>query len=428
MVKVSVIVPIYNVEVYLQQCLESLVRQTMHEIEIICIDDGSTDSSGEILDQYAQKTPQMIAIHNVNHGYGYSVNEGIRRACGKYICIVESDDWVKEDMCERLYAIAEETKVDFVKTDYYQYYHNIDNLEIYNYVKLSTQKEYYNRILKKEPDIGVFLWERYIWAGIYRTEFLRSNELYLNESQGAAYQDIGLWFCSFCMAKSFYLLNEAYYVYRTDNPNSSVRNQTNIHSVMDEYNFVHNKLQMLGLLETPYEKIWSYRCAIDYHWSFIRLNEESRLKAVGILRDFLLHSIQAGLLDDYIPNNMRVEFFSIMLDAKKYAEKYTVIMQRNIDLFSKYKNIICFGAGGKGNSSISYLKDLNMHYRIKGVAVSEKKEETFCGLPVYQIGELVPFKEESIVLIGTGSKFFDEIRAILQEYGFKYYVTINELF
>lgn len=69
-----------------------------------------------------------------------------------------------------------------------------------------------------------------------------------------------------------------------------------------------------------------------------------------------------------------------------------------------------------------------MHYRIKGIAVSQKKEEKFCGLPVYQIDELVPFKEESIVLIGTMSKFYDEIKKILRKFGFEHYVTIDELF
>ena len=98
-IKVSVIVPVYNVENYIEQALNSLLGQTLSDLEIIAVDDGSSDKSGEILDQYAQEYPQRIEVlHIQNSGAGNARNEGLKRAKGKYIGFLDSDDWVAEDM------------------------------------------------------------------------------------------------------------------------------------------------------------------------------------------------------------------------------------------------------------------------------------------------------------------------------------------
>ena len=86
--KVSIIVPVYNVEKYLRQCLESVINQTLKEIEIICIDDGSPDNCGAIIDEYAQKDTRIVAIHKENGGYGSALNYGFSIAKGEYIGIV----------------------------------------------------------------------------------------------------------------------------------------------------------------------------------------------------------------------------------------------------------------------------------------------------------------------------------------------------
>lgn len=89
MCDVSVLVPVYNVKTYLRECLDSLAAQTLEHIEFVCIDDGSTDGSSEILDEYAGRDARFRVIHKENSGYGMSMNIGLRAACGKYIGIVE---------------------------------------------------------------------------------------------------------------------------------------------------------------------------------------------------------------------------------------------------------------------------------------------------------------------------------------------------
>ena len=122
MPKVSVVVPVYNVEKYLEQCLDSIVNQTLKDIEIICVDDGSTDKSGEILDKYVTEDDRVKVIHKKNSGYGNSMNIGFDAAQGEYIGIIESDDYAELNMFESLYECAVENNLDVVKSEYFFYF------------------------------------------------------------------------------------------------------------------------------------------------------------------------------------------------------------------------------------------------------------------------------------------------------------------
>ena len=121
MPKVSIIVPTYNVENYLRECMDSIVGQTLKDIEIICINDGSTDKSLEILKNYAAKDPRIIIVDKKNEGYGVGMNIGLERASGEYIGIVEPDDFVPANMYEDLYNAAKKNDLDFVKADFYRF-------------------------------------------------------------------------------------------------------------------------------------------------------------------------------------------------------------------------------------------------------------------------------------------------------------------
>ena len=112
MEKVSIIVPVYNVEKYLECCLESLINQTLKDIEIICVNDGSTDNSGKILENYAAKDNRIKVIHQVNGGQAAARNNGLNAVNGKYINFIDSDDWVDLDFIEKLYDAAERNSAD----------------------------------------------------------------------------------------------------------------------------------------------------------------------------------------------------------------------------------------------------------------------------------------------------------------------------
>ena len=141
--KVSVIVPVYNVENYLEKCLDSLVNQTLKDIEIIIINDGSPDNSQKIIDKYAKKYKNIVSINDTNHGQGHARNEGIKIASSKYIMFVDSDDWLELDAIEKMYQIIEKENSDVVvadinkiinnQTQYFKNYHNYseqDNINL----------------------------------------------------------------------------------------------------------------------------------------------------------------------------------------------------------------------------------------------------------------------------------------------------------
>ena len=120
--KVTVVVPIYNVEKYLRQCLDSIVNQTLKDIEIIFVDDGSTDSSQKIIQAYMDKDSRVKVITKPNSGYGNSMNRGFDMAEGEYIGIVESDDYADPEMFEEMYNVDSSNQLDVVKSGFYYYY------------------------------------------------------------------------------------------------------------------------------------------------------------------------------------------------------------------------------------------------------------------------------------------------------------------
>lgn len=118
MPKVSILVPIYNVEKYLEQCIESIINQTLKDIEIILVDDGSPDNCPQMCDNYAKKDSRIKVVHKKNGGLSSARNAGIEVATGDYIGFVDSDDYIELDMYEKMYIIAKENNVDFVMSDY----------------------------------------------------------------------------------------------------------------------------------------------------------------------------------------------------------------------------------------------------------------------------------------------------------------------
>ena len=171
MAKVSIIVPIYNVEQYLVECMESIVHQTLKDIEIICVNDGSTDNSLKIIQDYAQKDNRIVIIDKQNEGYGKGMNDGLDKATGEYVGIVEPDDYVDLHMYEDLYKIAHENDLDVIKADFYRFVYKNGTL-IATYNQLSKDGTGYNQIVNPKEHPQVFRYILNTWSGIYKREML----------------------------------------------------------------------------------------------------------------------------------------------------------------------------------------------------------------------------------------------------------------
>ena len=120
-VDVSVVVPVYNTELYLNQCVDSLLAQTLKNVEFIFVDDGSTDRSVEILKEYQQKDPRITILQQKNQFAGVARNNGMKAATGKYIIFVDSDDFFEPTMLEEAFNCAEANQAEIVAFDFYRY-------------------------------------------------------------------------------------------------------------------------------------------------------------------------------------------------------------------------------------------------------------------------------------------------------------------
>lgn len=139
---ISVIIPVYNVESYLKRCLDSVINQSYQDLEIILIDDGSTDNSSKICDEYASNDPRVIVIHKQNAGQAAARNDGINIAKGEYIAFVDSDDWIELDMYELLMQAIIDTKADIVASGLNMVYQNrVLNLNPNSVSRISYTKE-----------------------------------------------------------------------------------------------------------------------------------------------------------------------------------------------------------------------------------------------------------------------------------------------
>jgi glycosyltransferase involved in cell wall biosynthesis len=156
MTKISIIIPVYNTEKYLRQCLNSVVMQTLPDIEIIVINDGSTDNSQKIIEEYVTRYPQKISlINSANQGPGIARNQGINIANGEYIWFIDSDDWIYKDSAEKMYNLAREYNISMVTCGLQRRFGNIKKPSRSSgksaLVDLDTDPNY---LIKEKPSIG----------------------------------------------------------------------------------------------------------------------------------------------------------------------------------------------------------------------------------------------------------------------------------
>lgn len=274
--KVSIIIPVYNVEKYLSQCLDSVIAQTLKDIEIIIVDDGSIDSSGKIADNYAKKDKRIRVFHRENGGYGKAMNFGISQAKGDFIGIVESDDFVSPFMFEKLYKIAVENDVQVVKSNF-NFYWSIPN-EKYLPCDFLPENDL-NQVINPHERYEIFRCMPCIWAAIYKTEFIRNNNIGFLETPGASYQDTSFNFKVWAMANKVFFINDHLLNYRQDNETSSVNSKSKIFCVCDEYKEIErfiekeiseNQKSDLILLKESLK----FAC---YLWNFLRLPLNNRV-------------------------------------------------------------------------------------------------------------------------------------------------------
>lgn len=236
-IKVSLILPSLNVAKYIRKCLDSVRGQTLREIEVLCIDAGSDDGTREILQEYADADKRIMLIDSPRRSYGYQVNLGIQLAHGEYIGIVETDDYVQDNMYGHLYDLARTYSVEVVHADAVIVEGDTDKKNIRHIFSLHNKTRYF----KKWGNVDLLtrhITDQSIWDGIYKREFLLQWRIRCNESHGAAFQDIGFLQQIHTFANNVVFSDQALYCYRADRPDSSTNTPGWLKYIRQEWKFI----------------------------------------------------------------------------------------------------------------------------------------------------------------------------------------------
>ena len=213
--KVSVVVPVYRVEKYLRQCVDSILAQTLTDIEVILVNDGSPDACPAMVDEYAARDSRVVAIHQPNGGYGKAVNTGIAAARAPYIGIVESDDYLAPEMYETLLNLAQQHNADVSKCWFYDLLEAKTKQHCRPFPFPNPPKEdcafrisEYPQLLYMHPSV---------WTCLYRRDFLITNSIHMIEAPGAGWTDNPFQVQTMCRAKRIVFSNTPLYYWRRVN-------------------------------------------------------------------------------------------------------------------------------------------------------------------------------------------------------------------
>lgn len=431
MPKVSIIMPSLNVGKYIDECINSVVSQTLKDIEILCIDAGSTDGTIDILREYEKKYGNVHVIISDKKSYGYQMNLGISIAKGDYIGIVETDDYIDSRMYECLWNEAEKKHADYAKGISKGFLDCGENLRFEHDIIPCRQLKEHACVECHPCDMPLLFWtDNFLWNGIYRADFMKN--IRFNETHGAAFQDIGALFQIISSAKKAVYVKQLVYYYRRSNSEASSYNKQSFNYVATEYTAINKKI---SLMSDDWKKMYYIKLMgifldrFDYmgrsgeYWT----ESETGIKQIfQLLQDGikkrLFSAIEFQTTTGYDVNYIK-KVNKVLLDFKAYYEDVKISYcneKKNIALLDQFvegKEIIIFGSGNYGRFLGYYL--LKKQYDL--VAFCDNNTDLF-GKKIYNIS-IIPlnFIKKSIldrgVFIIANKKCADEIEGQLLQSG-----------
>ena len=324
--KVSVIIPVYNVEAYLRQCLDSVIKQTLEEIEIICVDDGSTDSSLEILKEYAAKDKRITVLKQKNLHAGVARNAGLAVARGEYLSFLDSDDFFELNMLEEMYQKASNCHADFC----------ICHVKIYNMNQGTTEKCSWGlkdeMIPSKEvfsvQDLSDYIFQfnqGWVWDKIYKKDFVLGNDIRFQSLRSS--NDVYFSFSNLSLAKRIvvcpsYLMTHRLHV-KGSLENTREHSYNNIYLAISKIKHFLEKKQLYIAMKKSFV---NYAIS-NIVWNYQTLQEPSKTFLLSIINDFykdLFYSIK------------KEEYF----DLNKYKIFQEILKLPYLHIDSKYIPIV----------------------------------------------------------------------------------------
>ncbi|MCD7779530.1 MAG: glycosyltransferase, partial [Candidatus Gastranaerophilales bacterium] len=251
MAEISVIVPVYNVKRYLKECLDSIINQTFKDIEIICINDGSTDGSEKILKEYENKEPRIILINKKNGGLSSARNAGMKIAKGKFLCFVDSDDKIELTMLEKLYKNITSLNSDISICAVHKLDETNKTIDDSNpYFNLGYFNSLFDNKVFSYEDVKPFLMNVCVmaWNKLYRHSFIK--ECNAEFPENLIFEDGPFFFSVFFKTKRVSIVRDFLYFYRINRKGSILKNcSVNFLDIIDVVNLMYEYLKQSPVFE-----------------------------------------------------------------------------------------------------------------------------------------------------------------------------------
>lgn len=421
--KISVIIPVFNTQRYLQECMDSVLAQSFEGMEILCVDDGSTDDSSIILDRYREQDERIRVFHIANGGYGHAVNYGIDRAKGTYISIVEPDDYIEGAMLEILYQQAEEKELDMI-TSNYKRFRGTGSERFFWIDQVMKEDEYYDKVLNPYTERELFKGTFLNQAGLFRLDFINKYHIRHHESPGAAYQDVGFRLQTLAYSRRFMIVRDSFYCHREDNPDSSIHNRTKINWIINEYAYVFKMMELdkdlLGVFLPEFT-----RCKItDYLEQYDRLVPELKLDFLEIIRKELMEYDQKGkFITTQLTDRQLKRVTFILNDPVSYANRESLLRNEIHTRMAGVNEFVIYGAGMFGRKIYQIMENSDRN-KLLGFAVSDVSSNLreYEGKPVKDIKD---YDQSLPVIVGVTEKFEQEVVSLLRNKGIENIVCME---
>lgn len=352
-VKVSSITYVKNGAAYIEKCLRSVMNQTLYEIEILVIDGGSTDGTREILFRLANEDNRMH-IMEYSGSVGGQFNLALNLARGEYIAVCEADDYILTNKYEIQYNRAIQENADIISGCYYNFF-SVREKEYRYSVDTGMVGESYDCLIEIAKDDYLIHPVNGFWNGLYKRNFLIENNIYMNETLGAAYQDISFSFLAQLYAQRIVFLSDKFHCYCIDNPYASMNSDKCIEMLMREYELLKQQLIHRGLWD-KYRIIfleWEI-CSYKHFLEFLTVDEKREL-AICIYNVLEQQGINYVEHKDFLSKKYRnvvncffqgkENFVCAMLDHEKQNSRLLSFFREGIINSEK---IILFGIGELG--------------------------------------------------------------------------------
>ncbi len=454
--KVSVILPSLNVAAYIRECLESVVNQSLRELEIICIDAGSTDGTEEILKKYAAKDSRITLLRSNVKSYGRQVNMGLDYAKGEYVAVLETDDWIAEDMYRRLYNQAVRERLDYAAADFetffqlqngYGYFTRQHIFPDRKWTSKATEKrpgrDWYGKVLGSEEIAALRSSDYTLWRGIYNREFLNVNKIRFHESLGAAFQDMGfLQQVKTCAERAEYL-DESFYRYRQGREAASSACLEGLRYYEGEFRWLHEQRALLQELEGDHKRYYYLTMSIAFLSKYEQVlsglrgdwQDERLARPYGWFQQHISHAVDSGLLNEKIYGEGQWERLTLLLSSQENHARMAAAKEKEkekpVQEFLAMTNkcpVVIFGCGIRGERLMLFC-DRNQ-VKILGFSDNNRvlQGRKKFGFPVIPPEELADMAEKrNLAVVLSMKEGAAQVRGQLVKLGMKAEQVIDRL-